>query len=168
MIPGEEGFRLQRTGAIRDPTVSQVVALAGVFGVGPSYLLDRSEPVFDGELVEALRDEATREIARLSERELALAIVRQMRDQKMAPSGYNCHEPSETRRFSVADTRGPEAGSNPILAVPVRRRVFLSLGLAGIVGLSLVWAPGCGSSQDGRGNGKKGKKGDGGGGAGGY
>src|SRR5215218_6795034 len=33
----------------------------------------------------------------------------------------------------------------------------------GIVGFSLLWAPGCGSSQDG-GNGKKGKKGDGGGG----
>jgi hypothetical protein len=67
----------------------------------------------------------------------------------------------------VADTRGREAGSNPVLAVPVSRRVFLSLGLAGIVALSLFWAPGCGSSQDG-GNGKKDKKGDGGGGAGGY
>jgi hypothetical protein len=29
-----------------------------VFGVEPSYLLDRGEPVFDGKLVEALRDEA--------------------------------------------------------------------------------------------------------------
>jgi hypothetical protein len=48
------------------------------------------------------------------------------------------------------------------------RRKFLSLGLGGIVGLSLFWAPGCGSSQDGGGNGKKDKKGDGGGGAGGY
>jgi len=47
------------------------------------------------------------------------------------------------------------------------RRQFLSLGLAGIVGLSLFWALGCGSSQDG-GHGKKDKKGDGGGGAGGY
>jgi len=68
----------------------------------------------------------------------------------------------------VADTREPEAGSNPVLAVPVSRREILSVGLAGIVGLSLVWAPGCGSSQDGSGNGKKDKKGDGGGGAGGY
>jgi hypothetical protein len=67
----------------------------------------------------------------------------------------------------VADTREPEAGSNPVLDVPVSRREFLSLGLAGIVGLSLFWAPGCGSSQDG-GHGKKDKKGDGGGGAGGY
>jgi hypothetical protein len=68
----------------------------------------------------------------------------------------------------VADTREPEAGSNPVLDVPVSRRRFLSLGLAGIVGFSLFWAPGCGSSQDGSGNGKKDKKGDGGGGAGGY
>jgi hypothetical protein len=67
----------------------------------------------------------------------------------------------------VADTREPEAGSNPVLAVPVSRRRFLSLGLVGIVGLSLFWVPGCGSSQDG-GKGKKEKKDDGGGGAGGY
>jgi hypothetical protein len=52
--------------------------------------------------------------------------------------------------------------------VRMSRRDFLSLGLAGIVGLSLFWAPGCGSSQDDGGNGKKDKKGDGGGGAGGY
>jgi hypothetical protein len=68
----------------------------------------------------------------------------------------------------VADTREPAAGTNPVFAVPVSRREFLSLGLAGIVGWSLFWAPGCGSSQDGGGNGKKDKKGDGGGGAGGY
>ena len=67
----------------------------------------------------------------------------------------------------MADTREPEAGSNPVLAVPVSRWSFLSLSLAGIVGWSLFWAPGCGSSQDG-GNGKKDKKGDSGGGAGGY
>ena len=68
----------------------------------------------------------------------------------------------------MADTREPAAGSNPVLAVPVSRWGFLSLGLAGIVGWSLFWAPGCGSSQDG-GHGKKDKKGDGGGGgAGGY
>ena len=68
----------------------------------------------------------------------------------------------------MAATRKPEAGSNPVLDVPVSRRVFLSLGLAGMVGLSLFWTPGCGSSQDG-GHGKKDKKSDGGGGgAGGY
>jgi DNA-directed RNA polymerase specialized sigma24 family protein len=71
----------------RRPDRGQVVALAGVFGVEPSYLLDRGEPVFDGELVEALRDEAvreaTREISRLPERErrVVLGIVRQFGDQ---------------------------------------------------------------------------------------
>ena len=68
----------------------------------------------------------------------------------------------------MADTREPEAGSNPVLEVRMSRRGFLNLGLAGIVGLSLFWAPGCGSSQDGGGNGKKDMKGDGGGEAGGY
>jgi hypothetical protein len=66
----------------------------------------------------------------------------------------------------VADRREPEAGSNPVLDVPVSRRGFLSLGLAGIVGLSLFWAPGCGSSQDGGGKRKKDKKGDSGNGGG--
>jgi transcriptional regulator with XRE-family HTH domain len=72
-----------RSGTLSDPTVGQVAALASVFGVEPSYLLDRGEPVFDAELVEALRDEAVREaareISRLPERErrLVLGIVRQ-------------------------------------------------------------------------------------------
>ena len=52
----EEDVEGIRTGAIADPTVGQMVALAAVFGVEPSYLLDRGEPGFDGELVEALRD----------------------------------------------------------------------------------------------------------------
>ena len=66
----------------------------------------------------------------------------------------------------MADTREPEAGSNPVLAGPVSRRGFLSLSIVGIAGLSLFWAPGCGSSQDGGGNGKKDKKGDSGNGGG--
>jgi transcriptional regulator with XRE-family HTH domain len=79
----EEDLEGIRTGAVGDPTVGQVIALAGVFGVEPSYLLNRGEPVFDAELVEALRDdvirEVTREISRLPERErrLVLGIVRQ-------------------------------------------------------------------------------------------
>ena len=89
----EEDVEGIKTGAISDPTVGQVAALAGVFGVEPSYLLDRGESVFDGELVEALRDEmvreATREISRLPERErrLVLGIVRQFGYWKAAPSG---------------------------------------------------------------------------------
>jgi hypothetical protein len=80
----EEDVEGIRTGAIGDPTAGQVTALAGVFDVESSYLLDRGEAVFDGELVEALQDEAVREtireVSRLSERErrLALGIVRQI------------------------------------------------------------------------------------------
>jgi transcriptional regulator with XRE-family HTH domain len=79
----EEDIQRIRSGAIGDPTVGQVAALAGVLGVESSYLLDRGEPLLDGELVEALRDEtvreATRAIFRLPgrERRLVLGIVRQ-------------------------------------------------------------------------------------------
>lgn len=82
----EEDVEGIRTGAIGDPTVSQVAALAGVFGVEPSYLLDRGEPMLDEELVEGLRDEAMRDITRessrlsLEERRLVLGIVRQFRE----------------------------------------------------------------------------------------
>ncbi|HKH36761.1 MAG TPA: hypothetical protein VKA82_06245 [Rubrobacter sp.] len=90
----EEEVERIRTGAVSDPTVGQVAALASVFGVEPSYLLDRGElSLLDEELVQALRDEdvrdITRECWRLSggERRLMLGIVRQFRDQKAAPSG---------------------------------------------------------------------------------
>jgi hypothetical protein len=79
----EEDVEGIRDDTIGDPSVSQVRALAGVFGIEPSYLLDRGEPVFDAELVKALRDgtvrEAALEISRLSERDrqLMLGIVRQ-------------------------------------------------------------------------------------------
>src|SRR5215204_6490628 len=83
-----------RTGAVSDPTVSQVAALAGAFGVEPSYLLDRGEPsLLDEELVQALRDvnvrDITRESSRLPDRErrLVIGIVRQFKDQEKAPSG---------------------------------------------------------------------------------
>jgi hypothetical protein len=78
----EEEVEGIRTETIGDPTVGQVAALAGVFGVGSSYLLDWGEPLFDRELVKALQDEtvreATRAISRLPERErrLVLGIVR--------------------------------------------------------------------------------------------
>ena len=90
----EEDVEGIRTGVIGDPSVGQVAALAGVFGVEPSYLLDRGElPLLDDELVQALRDEdvrdITRECSRLpdGERRLVLGIVRQFRDQTAAPSG---------------------------------------------------------------------------------
>ncbi len=90
----EEDVENIRSGAVSDPTVSQVAALASVFGVEPSYLLDRGEPsLLDEELVQALRDEDVRDITRESsrlpdgERRIVLGIVRQFRDQKAAPSG---------------------------------------------------------------------------------
>jgi transcriptional regulator with XRE-family HTH domain len=79
-----------RTGAISDPSVGQVAALASVFGVEPSYLLDRGKPsLLDEELVQALRDEDVRDITRESsrlpdgERRIVLGIVRQFRDQRV-------------------------------------------------------------------------------------
>src|SRR5215208_5442310 len=89
----EEDVELIRTGTVSDPTVGQVTALAGVFGVEPSYLLDREEPsLLDEELVHALRDEDVRDITRESsrlpdrERQLVLGIVRQFRNQHTVPS----------------------------------------------------------------------------------
>lgn len=73
-----------RAGRLPNPTADQVSALAAVFGVEPGYLLDQKEPpLLDGELVEALRDEAVREVARETsrlperERRMVLGIVRQ-------------------------------------------------------------------------------------------
>ena len=89
-----------RTGAISDPTVKQVAALAAAFGVPPSYLLDQGKDpsLLDEELLEGLRDETTREITREAmrlperEREIVLGIVRQFEAQRGAlarkePSG---------------------------------------------------------------------------------
>jgi transcriptional regulator with XRE-family HTH domain len=90
----EEDVERIRTGADSDPTVGQVAALAGVFGVEPAYLLNRGEPsLLDEELVQALRDEdvrdITRECSRLpdGERRLVLGIVRQFGDQHAGPLG---------------------------------------------------------------------------------
>src|SRR5919112_2720546 len=90
----EEEVERIKTGAVSDPSVGQVAALASVFGVEPSYLLDRGKPsLLDEELVQALRDEDVRDITRESsrlpdgERRLVLGIVRQFRDQKASPSG---------------------------------------------------------------------------------
>jgi transcriptional regulator with XRE-family HTH domain len=73
-----------RSGKISDPTMGQVAAMAAVFGIEPSYLVDRKEsPPLDAELIEGMRDETTREITREAlrlperEREIVLGIVRQ-------------------------------------------------------------------------------------------
>jgi transcriptional regulator with XRE-family HTH domain len=90
----EEEVEGIRTGTIADPTVGQVAVLAAVFGVEPSYLVDRKEPPsLDAELLEGLSDETTREITRealrLPERErgIVLGIVRQFVGQESSPSG---------------------------------------------------------------------------------
>jgi transcriptional regulator with XRE-family HTH domain len=90
----EEDVEKIRSGAVSDPSVGQVAALASVFGVEPAYLLNRGEPsLLDEELVKALGDEDVRNITRESsrlpdgERRLVLGIVRQFRDQKASPSG---------------------------------------------------------------------------------
>jgi hypothetical protein len=102
----EEEIESIRTGAIAEPTVGQVAALAGVFGVEPSYLLERDEPVFDTELVQALRDETvretTREILRLSEQErrLVLGIVRQFDGAEKAGPPPNSGESVDRKAAS--------------------------------------------------------------------
>jgi hypothetical protein len=106
-----------RTGAIGDPSVGQAVALAGGFGVEPSYLLDRGEPLFDRELVEALRNttlrEATREISRVPEKErrLVLGIVRQFGSENNTRSPQNAGGTAESAREGVHPRpaeRGPD------------------------------------------------------------
>jgi len=80
----EEDVEGLRSGSLADPPLSHLLALARAFGVEPSYLVDGTgEAVLDAEIVEALRDETTRAIARESarlrerERNLVLGIVRQ-------------------------------------------------------------------------------------------
>jgi hypothetical protein len=92
--PTEEEVEGIRSGAIPDPTMGQVAALAAVFGVEPSYLVDRKEPpLLDAQLIEGLRDETTRQITREAlrlperEREIVLGIVRQFGRQGSSPSG---------------------------------------------------------------------------------
>jgi len=89
----EEEVEGIRRGKIADPTVGQVAPLAAVFGVEPSYLIDRKEqPSLDTELIEGLSDETTREITRQAlrlperEREIVLGTVRQVGDQRGDPS----------------------------------------------------------------------------------
>jgi hypothetical protein len=82
-----------RTGKIPDPTVGQVAALAAVFGVPTSYLVDRNAaPVLDAETLAALADETAaailRESTRLPNREkrVVLGIVQEFREQSVQPS----------------------------------------------------------------------------------
>ena len=51
-----------RTGRIGNPTIAQILALSEVFGVDPSYFLDktRKPPLLDKEALEALSDQKSR------------------------------------------------------------------------------------------------------------
>jgi len=64
----KEDHECIRTGPFGDPTVGQVVALAVVLDAEPSYLLDRGEPVFDGE---SLKPRETRRSGRRPSRSRA-------------------------------------------------------------------------------------------------
>jgi transcriptional regulator with XRE-family HTH domain len=90
----EEEVEGIRSGKVSDPTVGQVAAIAAVFGVEPSYLVDRKEPPsLDAELLAGLTDETTREITRqalrLPERErgIVLGVVRQFAGWSEAEDG---------------------------------------------------------------------------------
>jgi transcriptional regulator with XRE-family HTH domain len=84
----EEEVEGIRTGKIADPSVGRVAALAAVFGVPPSYLMDRGTEteVLDEEALKALADSTVsailKESAHLPEREkrIVLGIVRQFSD----------------------------------------------------------------------------------------
>jgi hypothetical protein len=74
--------------------VGQGAALAAVFGVEPSYLVNRKEPPsLDAELLEGLSDETTRQITREAlrlperERRIVLGVVRQFGEGHQARDG---------------------------------------------------------------------------------
>jgi hypothetical protein len=86
-----------KTGKMADPTVGQVAALAAVFGVAPSYLVDRKgTPSLDSELLDALADETAAAILRASvrlperEKRVVLGIVREFGETTWARGGSVC------------------------------------------------------------------------------
>jgi transcriptional regulator with XRE-family HTH domain len=91
----EEEVGKIRSGAIPNPSVNQVVALAEVFGVHPSYFLDGGSkpPILDREAMAILQDETISAIAHKSlhlpgrEREMILGIIRQFEDMQEAGDG---------------------------------------------------------------------------------
>jgi len=80
----EEDVEGLRSGSVANPPLSHLLALVRAFGVEPSYLVDGTgEAALDREILEALKDDTTRAIAREGarlpdrERNLVLGIVRQ-------------------------------------------------------------------------------------------
>ncbi len=84
----EEDVKAIRTGALKDPSVDQITALADVFGVQPSYFLNgaKTAPLLDEEAMEIFRDETVSAIAHKSlrlpdrERQIVLSIIQQLEE----------------------------------------------------------------------------------------
>jgi transcriptional regulator with XRE-family HTH domain len=91
----EEDVEAIRTGKQSNPPVSQIVALANVFAVHPSYFLDGTKhpPRLDSEAMEIFRDETVRAIAHKSlhlpgrERQIVLNIIKQFEQMREADYG---------------------------------------------------------------------------------
>jgi transcriptional regulator with XRE-family HTH domain len=88
----EEQVEQIRTGKLTDPSMKQVVTLADVFGVHPTYFLDstRRVPLLDEEAMSIFRDETVSAIAHKSlhlpgrEKQMILGIIRQFEDANEA------------------------------------------------------------------------------------
>ena len=88
----EKDVEGMRTGSISNPSVGKVVALASVFGVHPSYFLDKGKrpPIIDREVLDIFRDETASAIAHKSfhlpgqEQQMILNIIRQFEDMRAA------------------------------------------------------------------------------------
>jgi len=91
----EEAVGQIRAGKLTNPSMSQVAALADVFGVHPLYFLDatRRPPLLDEEAMRILRDETVSAIAHKSlhlpgrERQMILNIIQQFEDTHGADDG---------------------------------------------------------------------------------
>ncbi|MBA2533641.1 MAG: helix-turn-helix domain-containing protein [Rubrobacter sp.] len=88
----EEHVEQIRSGELTNPSMNQVVALADVFGVHPSYFLDtaRKAPLLDEEAMRIFQDETISAIAHKSlhlpgrERQMILNIIQQFEDTQGA------------------------------------------------------------------------------------
>jgi transcriptional regulator with XRE-family HTH domain len=84
-----------RSGELTNPSMNQVVALADVFGVHPSYFLDTAKkaPLLDVEAMRIFQDETVSAIAHKSlhlpgrERQMILNIIQQFEDTQGADGG---------------------------------------------------------------------------------
>ncbi len=91
----EEHVEQIRSGKLTDPSMNQVVALADVFGVHPSYFLEAAKkaPLLDAEAMRILQDETVSAIAHKSlylpgrERQMILNIIQQFEDTQGAEGG---------------------------------------------------------------------------------